>query len=143
MGLQVMALTKNMAHMSFAKAASFTTSCLHVVIERGVVAIVREVNACGCRSILESHTSHHGVVAGWPIGNLLYSWIAEETSDRACKHHFCGVYPVVALGLQVFTARKPQETLVCPHLEACLLWWLVLAAPPTVFVPSWDGRRTI
>jgi len=126
--LRVFACAFHMANMGLAKPTGEPTSCLHVVVERGVVAIVCKVQARGLRSILEPHTSNDGVIARWSFGLAMPIWIALETCHRADFFDFCGVAPVIALGHQVRAARIAQEALVCVHLKTSCLRLLVLAA---------------
>jgi len=58
MRFQVSALTCNVADMGIAEAASEAASCLHVVVERGVVAIVCQIRARSLGAVFEPDTGY-------------------------------------------------------------------------------------
>jgi len=124
--LQIVTLTFHMTHMSFAESACESAGGLDVVEECAVVAVVGEIEARGLRTILKSHSSDNGVVAGRSFCKLCGLWVADEAGHRADLLNLCGVDPVVALGNKIQATCKAQEALIGVNLESGPFWSCIL-----------------
>jgi hypothetical protein len=140
----IFTLTFDMTNVDVALAAGLFARSLHVVVERGVVAVVCQFCAGGLRAVLESDACDDGIIASRTFRPAFSVWIAEQARDGAFLQNLGRIHPVRALPTicQVLATCEAEFSFVCPNVVTGFIG--VLAANPLgPFLQRFLIRRTI